>query len=115
MDGEDDHVHLLVEYPPRVPVSGLVNSLKGSPAASWDGTAGASPSATGRACCGARATSPRPAAAPRSPSSASTSNSSSDRTESGERGIEPRSPGRYPSPPERRGLSRFPVSLEPKL
>jgi len=29
MDGEDDHVHLLVEYPPRVPVSGLVNSLKG--------------------------------------------------------------------------------------
>jgi putative transposase len=29
MDGEDDHVHLLVEYPPRVSVSGLVNSLKG--------------------------------------------------------------------------------------
>jgi len=27
MNGEDDHVHLLVEYPPRVPVSGLV--LKG--------------------------------------------------------------------------------------
>jgi len=29
MDGEDDHVHLLVEYPPKVSVSGLVNSLKG--------------------------------------------------------------------------------------
>lgn len=29
MDGEDDHVHLLVEYPPKVAVSGLVNSLKG--------------------------------------------------------------------------------------
>lgn len=28
-DGEDDHVHLLIEYPPKVPVSGLVNSLKG--------------------------------------------------------------------------------------
>ncbi len=28
-DGEDDHVHLLVEYPPKVAVSALVNSLKG--------------------------------------------------------------------------------------
>ena len=28
-NGEDDHVHLLVEYPPHVSVSGLVNSLKG--------------------------------------------------------------------------------------
>lgn len=28
-NGESDHVHLLVEYPPRVSVSGLVNSLKG--------------------------------------------------------------------------------------
>jgi putative transposase len=27
--GEDDHVHLLVEYPPKVSVSHLVNSLKG--------------------------------------------------------------------------------------
>ncbi|WP_439234159.1 IS200/IS605 family transposase [Lonepinella koalarum] len=27
-DGEDDHVHLLVEYPPKVAVSVLVNSLK---------------------------------------------------------------------------------------
>ena len=29
MDGEHDHVHLLVEYPPKVAVSALVNSLKG--------------------------------------------------------------------------------------
>lgn len=29
MDGEVDHVHLLIEYPPKVPVSSLVNSLKG--------------------------------------------------------------------------------------
>lgn len=29
MDGEDEHVHLLIEYPPKVPVSSLVNSLKG--------------------------------------------------------------------------------------
>ncbi|MCL4508890.1 MAG: IS200/IS605 family transposase [Chloroflexi bacterium] len=29
MDGKDDHVHLLVEYPPKVAVSALVNSRKG--------------------------------------------------------------------------------------
>ncbi len=29
VDGEDDHVHLLVEYPPKLAVSALVNSLKG--------------------------------------------------------------------------------------
>jgi putative transposase len=28
-DGEDDHVHLLVNYPPKVSISALVNSLKG--------------------------------------------------------------------------------------
>lgn len=28
-EGEDDHVHLLVTYPPKVAVSKLVNSLKG--------------------------------------------------------------------------------------
>ena len=28
-NGEDDHVHLLVEYPPKVALSTLVNSLKG--------------------------------------------------------------------------------------
>ncbi len=30
MDGEDDHVHLLIDYPPKVSVSTLVNSLKGA-------------------------------------------------------------------------------------
>jgi putative transposase len=29
VDGEGDHVHLLVEYPPKVSISKLVNSLKG--------------------------------------------------------------------------------------
>lgn len=29
MDGADDHVHLVVEYPPHVALSRLVNSLKG--------------------------------------------------------------------------------------
>lgn len=29
MDGEKDHVHLLVTYPPKVALSRLVNSLKG--------------------------------------------------------------------------------------
>ncbi|MGH8056079.1 MAG: IS200/IS605 family transposase [Candidatus Entotheonellia bacterium] len=28
-NGEDDHVHLLIEYPPKVAISILVNSLKG--------------------------------------------------------------------------------------
>lgn len=28
-DGEDDHVHLLIEYPPTVAICRLVNSLKG--------------------------------------------------------------------------------------
>ena len=30
MDGERDHVHLLVNYPPKVSISALVNSLKGA-------------------------------------------------------------------------------------
>ncbi len=28
-NGEDDHIHLLVEYPPKLTISKLVNSLKG--------------------------------------------------------------------------------------
>jgi putative transposase len=28
-DGEHDHVHLLIEYPPKVSISKMVNSLKG--------------------------------------------------------------------------------------
>ena len=30
MNGESDHVHLLVRYPPKVALSRLVNSLKGA-------------------------------------------------------------------------------------
>lgn len=30
MDGEEDHVHLLVNYPPKFSISKLVNSLKGA-------------------------------------------------------------------------------------
>jgi len=30
MDGEHDHEHLLVNYPPKVSASALVNSLKGA-------------------------------------------------------------------------------------
>ena len=30
INGEQDHVHLLVTYPPKVSVSSLVNSLKGA-------------------------------------------------------------------------------------
>jgi len=29
LNGEEDHVHLLVQYPPKVAISHLVNSLKG--------------------------------------------------------------------------------------
>jgi putative transposase len=29
VDGEGDHVHLLVSYPPKIAVANLVNSLKG--------------------------------------------------------------------------------------
>lgn len=29
LDGENDHVHLLISYPPKVAVATLVNSLKG--------------------------------------------------------------------------------------
>lgn len=29
IDGENDHVHLLIEYPSKVSVSSLINSLKG--------------------------------------------------------------------------------------
>jgi putative transposase len=28
-DGEDDHVHLLANYPPKIALSAMVNSLKG--------------------------------------------------------------------------------------
>jgi putative transposase len=52
MDGEDDHVHVLVEYPPKVAVSSLVNSLKVFPVACCASSAPTSASAPGRACSG---------------------------------------------------------------
>ena len=30
VDGEADHVHLLVEYPPKLAISELINRLKGT-------------------------------------------------------------------------------------
>ena len=30
LDGEADHIHLLIEYPPKLSVSVLVNALKGT-------------------------------------------------------------------------------------
>jgi putative transposase len=63
--GETDHVHLLVNYPPKVSVSALVNSLKGVPAgmlrSQYTGPANQatinghfwSPSCLGASCAGA--------------------------------------------------------------
>ena len=28
-NGEDDHIHILIEYPPKLSISQIVNSLKG--------------------------------------------------------------------------------------
>ena len=30
LDGQDDHAHLLIEYPPKLSVSVMVNALKGA-------------------------------------------------------------------------------------
>ena len=30
LDGQDDHAHLLIEYPPKLSVSVMVNALKGT-------------------------------------------------------------------------------------
>ena len=46
-DGEEDHVHLLVVYPPKVAISSLVNSLKGVGGSLW------SPSYFAGSCGGA--------------------------------------------------------------
>lgn len=64
MDGEHDHVHLLVNYPPKVSLSKLVNSLKGASSRImrgrfedlqkryWNGVLW-SPSYFAASCCGA--------------------------------------------------------------
>ena len=78
-NGETDHVHLLVHYPPRLPVSTLVNRLKGVSAHYLR------KEFTGRVSrhlmhghLWSRRTSPRPAAARPWKSSSSTSNGRSD-------------------------------------
>jgi len=80
MDGEDDHVHLLVEYPPKLSVSLLVNSLKGVSSRLLRQQRPASANATGRACCGRPATSLPPAAERPSASCANTSSSRKPQT-----------------------------------
>jgi REP element-mobilizing transposase RayT len=62
-NGEDDHVHLLVAYPPQVAVSRLVNSLKSVSSGGRDSTSGFGRTAS---TCGPRRTSPPRPAAPRS-------------------------------------------------
>ncbi|PBC93855.1 Transposase IS200 like [Streptomyces sp. OV198] len=62
-NGERDHVHLLINYPPKVVVSKLVNSLKGVSAPGYARSSPATstaPSCTGT--CGRPHTSPPPAA-----------------------------------------------------
>jgi putative transposase len=31
LEGESDHIHLLIEYPPKLSISVLVNAIKGTP------------------------------------------------------------------------------------
>ena len=122
LEGQDDHVHLLVEYLPKVAVSALVNSLKGvssrllrkvssdnyfgRPARIIDVRQARSGPiwnrGIGRVRSGRHPISPPPAVARRSISCASTSSTSVRRTEPNHgyavRAILPR--------PERRGLPR---------
>ena len=69
-NGEADHVHLLVNFPPKVALSKLVNSLKASRPA---GCARSSPNwpatTTGRTGCGRAPTSPGPSAPMTTPES----------------------------------------------
>jgi REP element-mobilizing transposase RayT len=91
-NGEDNHVHLLVNFPPKVAVTKLVNSLEGvssrrlrlgvppgrrlgESSPTWRATSG------GPTSSGPGPTSPGPSAVPRSPWSGSTSNSSTGRCE----------------------------------
>src|SRR6516162_6093380 len=73
IDGEDDHVHLLVNYPPKVPLSRLVNSLKGYRAAAFARCIPLCVGVTASVFCGRPVTSPPRVSARRSASSANTS------------------------------------------
>ena len=73
-NGEEDHVHLLVHYPPSVAVSKLVNSLKGVSSRYLRQEHGTHlRRSCGVTTCGHRRTSPDRAAAHHSRSSVSTS------------------------------------------
>ncbi|MFC4108373.1 transposase [Micromonospora zhanjiangensis] len=73
-NGEDDHVHLLVHYPPSVALSRLVNSLKGVSVRRPPQEHHAHPHRPcGATTCGHRRTSPDRAPAHPSPSPAKTS------------------------------------------
>ncbi len=74
MDGESNHLHLLVNYPPKVPVSSLVNSLKGVSSYLLRRQLPRITTATGTMYCGRLLTSPHPVAH-RSTSSNPTSSS----------------------------------------
>jgi putative transposase len=81
-NGEDNHVHLLVNFPPKVAVAKLVNSLKGVSSRrlrqefdDLTGTTG------GRTSSGPAPTSPAPSAVHPSPSSGSTSSNRTGRSD----------------------------------
>jgi putative transposase len=58
MNGEAEQVHLLIHYPPKHPVSSLVNSLKGVPVAYSVSNAQIWRNAIGTMSCGRLPTSP---------------------------------------------------------
>jgi REP-associated tyrosine transposase len=97
MDGEDDHVHLLIEYPPKVPVSSLVNSLKGVSSRLLRQGRPDIRKRYWRGSSGPQATLPPPAAVRLSPLSASTSSSRKLRIRRPRR-HRAVSSSRYPSP-----------------
>ena len=73
IDGASNHVHLLVQYPPKVSVSSLVNSLKGVSSYVLRRPLPRIAKCTGRMCCGRLLTSPHHMAAHRSTQSNATS------------------------------------------
>jgi hypothetical protein len=75
-NGEDNHMHLLAQYPPKVPITALVNSLKGVSAA---GPASGTTSAPTASTYGRLPTSPPPAAAHPWKSSSTTPNNTAPR------------------------------------
>jgi putative transposase len=66
IDGGSNHVHLLVNYPPKVSVSSPVNSLKGVSSYVLRRQLPRIAKCTGRMRCGRLLTSPHPVAAHRS-------------------------------------------------